>query len=108
MERKTLESGVNELNDGAETLESGSTEVKDGISELKDGAEELRDGMKEFDEEGTSKLKKAVDEDLSDILDRIRILSSEDYAYSTYSGRVDGMDGNVKFIIETAPIENDD
>ena len=27
---------------------------------------------------------------------------------STYSGRVDGMDGNVKFIIETAPIENDD
>lgn len=30
------------------------------------------------------------------------------YMYSTYSGRLADMDGNVKFIIETAPIEKDE
>ena len=104
----TLESGVSELYDGAETLESGSTEVKDGVSELKDGATELKDGMKEFDEKGTSKLKELTDGDLSDLFERIKALSSDDYTYETYSGRAAGMDGRVKFIIETAPIETED
>ena len=35
-------------------------------------------------------------------------LSSDDYTYETYSGRAAGMDGRVKFIIETAPIETED
>ncbi|MDD6325674.1 MAG: hypothetical protein PUA72_08885, partial [Lachnospiraceae bacterium] len=79
-----------------------------GVSELKDGATELKDGMKEFDEKGTSKLKDLADGDLSDLFERIKALSSDDYTYETYSGRTAGMDGGVKFIIETAPIETDD
>ena len=68
----------------------------------------LKDGMKEFDEKGTSKLKELADGDLSDLFERIKALSSDDYTYETYSGRAAGMDGRVKFIIETAPIETED
>ena len=88
--------------------EGKGAEVKDGVSELKDGATELKDGMKEFDEKGTSKLKELTDGDLSDLFERIKALSSDDYTYETYSGRAAGMDGRVKFIIETAPIETED
>ena len=70
-----------------------------------DGAKELADGTKKFEEEGTSKLKSTFEDDLGDVLDRIQALNSDKCAYTSYSGKANGMDGSVKFIIETAAIE---
>ena len=39
------------------------------------------------------------------VIDRIKALSSDDCTYDTFSGKADGVDSNVKFIIETDPIE---
>ena len=34
-------------------------------------------------------------------------LRSDDNAYTSYAGKSDKMDGNVKFVIETEAIDND-
>ena len=92
---------------GTSTLSSGSAQVKSGIKSLADGAKKLSDGTKEFDEEGIQKLSDLVDDDLQDILDRLDAICSDDNAYRSFSGKEDDMDGNVKFVIETAAIDND-
>ena len=47
-------------------------------------------------------------EGVTDILDRLDAICSDDNAYRSFSGKQDDMDGNVKFVIETAAIESDD
>ena len=89
-------------------LKDGSDQVQDGIGELKDGAEELKDGQKEFYDEGITKLKDMVDKDLQDILDRLEAIQSDEVSYDSYSGKDSSMNGNVKFIIETASIDAPD
>ena len=101
----TLLDGVDELFTGAGTLQSASGQVADGITQLADGAKELADGASEFEEDGTKKLKDTVKDDLMSVIDRIKALSSSDCTYDTFSGKADGVDSNVKFIIETDPIE---
>lgn len=61
--------------------------------------------MQEFYDEGISKIKNLADDDLTVLLDRLKALTSDEVVYDTYSGRSDGMDGSVKFIIETDEIE---
>lgn len=46
-----------------------------------------------------------VEDDLMSVIDRIKALSSDDCTYDTFSRKADGVDSNVKFIIETDPIE---
>ena len=67
----------------------------------------LADGTKEFNDDGIKKLSDIVDDDLQDILDRLDAICSDDNAYRSFSGKEDDMDGNVKFVIETAAIDND-
>ena len=59
----------------------------------------------EFDREGTSKLKSTVEDELGDVLDRFDALTSDDCTYTTFSGKDSGMEGSVKFVIETEAIE---
>lgn len=102
-----LASGAQQLVSGTATLSSGSTQVKDGIKSLSDGAKELADGTKKFDDEGIKKLSDLVEDDLQDLMDRFDAIRSDDNAYTSFSGKSSGMDGNVKFVIETAAIDND-
>ena len=59
-------------------------------------------------EDGIQKIKEVVDDDLQDVLDRLDALCSDKNTYTSFSGKTDDMDGNVKFVIETAAIESDD
>ena len=61
--------------------------------------------MEKFDREGTSKLKSTVEDELGDVLDRFDALTSDDCTYTTFSGKDSGMEGSVKFVIETESIE---
>lgn len=113
----TLQSGTNQLANGLNTLgtqmSSGSAQLaansdllRSGASDLKDGAKELAEGMDKFDKEGTSKLKSTVEDELGDVIDRFKALTSDDCAYDTFSGKDSSMSGSVKFIIETEGIDD--
>lgn len=113
---QTLQSGTNQLASGLNTLGSqmssgaaklslNSAALREGAATLQSGARELADGMEKFDREGTSKLKSTVEDELGDVLDRFDALTSDDCTYTTFSGKDSGMEGNVKFVIETEAIE---
>ena len=113
---QTLQSGTNQLASGLNTLGSqmssgaaqlsmNSAALREGAATLQSGARELADGMEKFDREGTSKLKSTVEDELGDVLDRVDALTSDDCTYTTFSGKDSGMEGSVKFVIETEAIE---
>lgn len=113
---KTLQGGTNQLASGLNTLgtqmSSGAAQLslnsaalREGAATLQSGARELADGMEKFDREGTSKLKSTVEDELGDVLDRFDALTSDDCTYTTFSGKDSGMEGTVKFVIETEAIE---
>ena len=113
---QTLQSGTNQLASGLNTLGSqmssgaaqlslNSAALREGAATLQSGARELADGMEKFDREGTSKLKSTVEDELGDVLDRFDALTSDDCTYTTFSGKDSGMEGSVKFVIETEAIE---
>ena len=68
----------------------------------------LRDGMKEFQEEGIHELTTMAKEELGNLLDRLDAVTSPEYSYQTFSGKEDDMDGEVKFIITTDEIKNEE
>lgn len=100
-----LASGTWELSSGASALVSGSGQAADGIDQLAAGAEQLYQGTQEFDKKGIRNLQQKTEEVLETVLDRVDALASEDCRYSTYGGRSDTMEGNVKFVIETEEIK---
>ena len=105
---KKLIRGANKLKKGSNTLNKATAKVADGISELDDGATELHDGMNQFDEEGIQEINKMYEEDFADLKDRLSALLDISKEYNNFSGIHDGMDGEVKFIIETEEIGNDE
>ena len=104
-----LVSGLNalggQLSEGASALSSNSGSLRDGAATLSSGALTLKNGMAEFESEGTGELKRMMEDELGEVLDRLEAMTSETCSYDTFSGKSDEMDGNVKFIIETAPVE---
>lgn len=106
----TLDAGTNQLLSGMETLSSSSKTVSNAIgqfqsggAELKDGTSELSDGMTEFSDTINDKL-----DDLSEITDPDSTLARvidimKDRADSfTGSGRADGTDMTVSYVMRTA------
>ena len=111
----TLADGVQQLADGSSQLKDGTSQLKDGgkdldsgVDELLDGANELKDGMEEFDEEAIQKLVDFAEDDLQDMIDRLKDIRDAGDAYQLYSSGNENTNGNVKFIIETASIGDDD
>lgn len=106
----TLDAGANQLLGGMETLSSSSKTVSNAIgqfqtggAELKDGTSELSDGMTEFSDTINDKL-----DGLSEITDPDSTLARvidimKDRADSfTGSGRADGTDMTVSYVMRTA------
>lgn len=104
---KKLINGANKLKKGSNTLNKATGKVADGISELDEGTKDLYDGMDQFDEEGIREINKMYEEDFADLKDRLSALLDISKEYKNFSGIDDGMDGEVKFIIETEEIGND-
>ncbi len=112
---KSVKSGSSELIRGAAKLKKGSgklhsstAKVTDGITKLGEGAIELKDGMAEFDEKGIQKINEKYEDDFLTLKDRLSALLDISKEYTNFSGIGTGMDGEVKFIIETAAIEKEE
>ncbi len=112
---KSVKSGSSELIRGAAKLKKGSgklhsstAKVTDGITKLGEGAIDLKDGMAEFDEKGIQKINEKYEDDFLTLKDRLSALLDISKEYTNFSGIGTGMDGEVKFIIETAAIEKEE
>ena len=96
------------MKDGTSQLKDGGKDLDSGVDELLDGANELKDGMEEFDEEAIQKLVDFAEDDLQDMIDRLKDIRDAGDAYQLYSSGNENTNGNVKFIIETASIGDDE
>ncbi|MCM1245958.1 MAG: hypothetical protein NC293_09990 [Roseburia sp.] len=101
---KKLIKGVGKLKKGSNTLNKATGKVADGIGQLGEGAKKIADGMNQFDKEGIQEINKMYEEDFADLKDRLSALLDISKEYTNFSGIGDGMDGDVKFIIETAEV----
>lgn len=101
-----LTKGSTKLADGTGTLSKAGEKLNGGVGELLDGSRELRDGMKELDEEGIQKIADLAGDDLQQVIKQFKAVKEADEKYQSYSGMKEGAKGSVKFIIETAPLEN--
>lgn len=114
-----LKNGASELTNGAGALNSGAAQLFDGIGQLKnatpalidgikqlnDGSMQLDEGMKKFKAEGVDKIKKAVNDDLKPVAQRLKEIKRVSDNYKTYSGAAEGMDSKVSFIFKTDGVE---
>ncbi len=105
---KKLTSGANKLKKGSNKLNKATPQLFNGIGKLDDGAEALFDGMSRFDREGIQEINSMYEDDFQNLKDRLNALLDISKEYTNFSGIDDGMDGEVKFIIETAEIGGDD
>lgn len=104
---RQLISGAGELKKGSQKLDKATGQVSDGIGKLGDGSQELLDGMKKFDREGIQEINRIYEDDFEGLKDRLSALLDISGEYTNFTGIGDGMDGEVKFIIETEEIGNE-
>lgn len=108
----TLNAGAGKLNFATKDILKGFTDLKSGVKELDDGAKqlqsgslELKDGMIKFNDEGISKIKSLVKDDLNGITDRVEAITDVNDEYELYGGISEGKTGKEKFIIRIDGIE---
>lgn len=105
---KQLINGVGKLKKGSDSLDRATGKLSDGIGKLEDGAFDLYDGMNRFDADGIQEINTKYEEDFRDLKDRLSALLDISKEYNNFSGIGDGMDGDVKFIIETEEIKKEE
>lgn len=103
-----LINGANKLKKGSNTLHKATGKVADGIGKLSDGANDLYEGMDKFDQKGIQKLNNVYEDDIKTLKTRLEKLTDMSKDYTNFSGISKGMDGKVKFVIETAEVKKDD
>lgn len=105
---RQLINGVGKLKTGSDSLDDATGKLSDGIGKLYDGGFDLYDGMNRFDSDGIQEINTKYEEDFRDLKDRLSALLDISKEYNNFSGIGDGMDGDVKFIIETEEIKKEE
>ena len=103
-----LINGANKLKKGSNKLHKATGKVADGIGKLSDGVDDLYEGMDKFDQKGIQKLNNVYEDDIKTLKTRLEKLTDMSKDYTNFSGISKGMDGKVKFVIETAEVKKDD
>lgn len=101
---KDLDDGIKELKSGSGRLLSGIDELKSGSGDLCRGVDELSSGLEAFSN-GLCDFNKSGIESVSNftiLKDKLMELSK---SYNTFSGLSSDMNGSVRFIMKTEPIE---
>ncbi len=105
---KKLISGTKELKKGSNALDRATGQVTKGIRQLSEGSGELKSGMREFDREGMRKMDELYHDDFLMFKARLSAIEKVSEEYTNFSGISKGMDGEVKFIIETEEVEKEE
>lgn len=111
----TVNQGVKKLDKGGKSLKKATNKLVSGVDKLdtasdklKDGSKTLSKGVKKFNDKGVTKLNDAYEDNMKGLLDRVKAVCQVGKDYKSFSGAAAGMDGEVKFVIETEGIEKDD
>ena len=105
---KTLRRGGSSLDKATVKLVKGVTKLDNASAKLSDGAGDLDDGMDEFNRKGIKKINNLYEDDVQDALDRLDAIIKAGKEYKSFSGLKRGMDGEVKFVIESDPVKKED
>ena len=112
---KKVGKGVKKLNQGGKSLQKATNKLSSGVlqlntasGKLNNGSKKLADGMSEFNDEGIEKLNDVYEDDFKGLLNRLKAIREVGKDYRSFSGIHDSMDGEVKFVIETASVEKED
>ena len=112
---KTVGSGVKKLDKGSKSLKSAAGKLSTGVGKLdtasgklKDGSKKLAGGMSEFNKDGIEKINDTYEDDVKGLIDRLKAVCEVGKDYKSFSGLHGSMNGEVKFVIETAAIEKED
>ena len=111
----TLSEGMTKLDEGAGKLDKATDELVEGAGKLGEGTGELAKGIDSLDSGFAKFRKKAIDKlldvydnDIKSLVDKLDAIVDAGKEYSSFSGIADGMDGEVKFIIETESVKADE
>jgi putative membrane protein len=102
-----LYDGASQLADGAGQLPDAGGKLMEGYTSILDGVWSLTDGVKKFDQEGIKELTKLGGSQLQDMIRRVKALHRIEDTYTNYSGIPEGVEGSVRFMIETEEIKAD-
>lgn len=105
---KTLNKGGSSLKKSTNKLVSGINQLESASGKLSGGADTLYDGVSKFSKEGIQKLNDVYEDDFRTLLDRVKALVDAGRDYNNFSGIGNGMDGDVKFVIETESVTKED
>ncbi len=111
----TVKKGVSSLNKGGKSLVKASGKLVTGVNklttasgELNRGSNKLSEGASEFNREGIEEINRIYEDDIKVFLDRLKAIRQTGQAYKSFSGVAGGMDGDVKFVIETEEISKEE
>ncbi|MGL6292574.1 hypothetical protein [Eubacterium aggregans] len=97
----TLASKNSELTGGMAQLQSGGSQLSNGANALSTGLTILNSGMTEFKTTGIDKIANLYNNDIKGLKDRITQITDAGKAYNSLSGISNGMNGSVKFVVES-------
>ena len=107
-----LEAKANDLSLGMGQLASGASQISQGTSQLTSaidaaaqGSSAMTEGLQTFNDEGISKIVDAIDNKLVKLANRFTAVTDAGGAYTNFGGITSGTTGSVKFVFETAAIE---
>ena len=86
-------------------MTTGVGKLDTASGKLKDGSKKLADGMSEFNKDGIEKINDTYEDDVKGLVDRLKAVCEVGKDYKSFSGIHGSMNGEVKFVIETATIE---
>ena len=111
----TLKTGANKLNAGTNTLNasvkelySASKQLTEKSGDIAEGAKELLEGIKEFNTKAINKLYSTVNGDIHNLTSRIDALEKLSKEYMNFAEMDEEMNGNVKFILITDPLKQNE
>ena len=99
-----LYEGASQLSEGFGQLPEAGGKLMEGYASLTDGVWSLADGVRKFDEEGIKELTRLCGSQLQELIRRVRALRRIEDAYTSFSGIPEGVEGSVRFMIETEEI----
>ncbi len=89
-------------------LVTGVNKLTTASGELNRGSNKLSEGASEFNREGIEEINRIYEDDIKVFLDRLKAIRQTGQAYKSFSGVAGGMDGDVKFVIETEEISKEE
>lgn len=95
---KKLDAGANQLQEGLMTMQKNTPALINGIQQLTNGASQLSNGLIQFNEEGISKLVKAVDGDVKGLLNHLKASVDVSKNHPTFGNVSPSKEKQIKYI----------